>query len=457
MQYPLYKAFCESLSIEPLLEMDEVSRHGSLINQFENEHLTALLFAFVDCVADEENEINVVDQPALDSFIQKIDSSLGQQLDEILHHPEFQSIEATWRELLFFIHRIDSCKNVQVEILNISESALKKDFDLSSDITKSGLYQQIAVNDSSEKEPITAIISGYEFTSSLDDVALLKNISKIASAFRCPFISSVGAEFFGKETFEDVLKIHELSHYMRRGDFDCWNEFRASEESHYVGLTCPKFLLRTPYRLTHAERFISYNEDVYNNHHQYLWGSSSFIFAINLAKTYQSDFSKRVDRLSFQHNCFDDGACSEMHEIANLGFIPISCRRNCDVTFFFLKNSAHDPKRCKDSQIADNLRIKSLLSYVFIRSRIAHYLKILQCEIIRINVNRDMLEAGLNCWLKNLIEKFCYSDSSHSLKGSKIEVQSFDKSAGFCQIILHLSSDLHYEGEVISLSPEIHL
>ena len=239
---------------------------------------------------------------------------------------------------------------------------------------------------------------------------------------------------------------------MNRDEFDCWNEFRKSEEARYVGLTCPKFLLRMPYSRTHSESFFPYNEDVYNNHQQYLWGSSSFIFAANLAqtykirisssKTYQAHFINKINRLSFQHHYFGDSIFPEAHEIVNLGFIPISCNKNGGVNFCLSEYSTHNPKVCKDSQTVDDLRIKTRLSYIFISSRIAHYLKILQREIISINVNRDGLEAELNSWLSALKEKFSHPNSSHSLKGCRIEVQSFDKSTGFFRILFWLGNSL---------------
>jgi type VI secretion system protein ImpC len=45
-------------------------------------------------------------------------------------------------------------------------------------------------------EPIAAVISAYEFDASAQDVALMRNISKVSAAAHMPFIGSAGPASF---------------------------------------------------------------------------------------------------------------------------------------------------------------------------------------------------------------------------------------------------------------------
>ena len=51
------------------------------------------------------------------------------------------------------------------------------------------------------------MISAYEFDASPQDVALLRNISRVSAAAHMPFIGAVGPAFFLKETMEEVAAI----------------------------------------------------------------------------------------------------------------------------------------------------------------------------------------------------------------------------------------------------------
>ncbi|MCZ7837236.1 type VI secretion system contractile sheath domain-containing protein, partial [Atlantibacter hermannii] len=69
---------------------------------------------------------------------------------------------------------------------------------------QTGLYWHTYVSEYDQPggEPIGAIISAYEFDASAQDVALMRNISKVSAAAHMPFIGSAGPKFFLKDTME---------------------------------------------------------------------------------------------------------------------------------------------------------------------------------------------------------------------------------------------------------------
>ncbi|MBT8674956.1 type VI secretion system contractile sheath large subunit, partial [Yersinia pestis] len=153
-----------------------------------------------------------------------------------------------------------------------------------------GLYAQTYIQeyDTPGGEPIAAAISNYEFDRSPQDIALLRNISKVAAAAHMPFIGSVGPEFFGKENMEDVAAIKDIANYFDRAEYIKWKAFRDSDDSRYIGLTMPRVLGRLPYGPdTVPVRSFNYVEQVKGpDHDRYLWTNASFAFAANMVKSF---------------------------------------------------------------------------------------------------------------------------------------------------------------------------
>jgi type VI secretion system protein ImpC len=71
-------------------------------------------------------------------------------------------------------------------------------------------------------EPIAAVISAYEFDASAQDVALMRNISKVSAAAHMPFIGSAGPAFFMKSSMEEVAAIKDIGNYFDRAEYIKW-------------------------------------------------------------------------------------------------------------------------------------------------------------------------------------------------------------------------------------------
>ena len=69
-------------------------------------------------------------------------------------------------------------------------------------------------------DPYAALIGDFEFSSSPDDISLLKKMSNVAAAGFCPFISAASSQMFGLDSFEqlsnprDLEKIFDSSEYI---------------------------------------------------------------------------------------------------------------------------------------------------------------------------------------------------------------------------------------------------
>jgi type VI secretion system protein ImpC len=186
-----------------------------------NERMSAALSVFIDSVLDSTQTVEKIDKVMLDHHIAELDRKLSLQLDEIMHHPNFQKMESSWRSLKFLVDRTDFKKNIKIDIIDASKDEVATDFEDSPEIIQSGLYKHVYTSeyDTPGGEPYSALISNFDFDSGPTDINLLQNVSKVSAACHCPFLGSVSPKFFGKQTIQDLTKIEDLHNYMEKSEF----------------------------------------------------------------------------------------------------------------------------------------------------------------------------------------------------------------------------------------------
>ncbi len=446
-----------------------------------NERIGAALAFFVSSVIESGTTVDKIDKVLLDSQIAEIDRKISAQLDEIMHNPKFQELESTWRGLKFLVDRTNFKKNVKIDILDVSKDELAEDFEDAPETIQSGLYKHVYTDeyDTPGGEPYAAMVSNFSFGSNAAEIGLLQEISKVAAACHCPFIGSATPKFFGKENIHDLPKIEDLHNYMERSEFLKWNGFRQTEDSRYVGLTLPRFLLRLPYGSdTQPVKEFNYEEGVKGDEHdKYLWGNASFAFAANMVRSFVEngwsvqirgpESGGKVEDLPI--HLYDVGKGSQMKipteilipetrefEFAQEGFIPLSFYKNRNYACFFSANSSQKPQEYDDPTITANMRINSRLPYIFLVSRIAHYLKVIQRENIGSTKSKKVLEDELNDWIKKLVTEMNDPGpdliATHPLKAAEVSVNEVEDNPGFFSVGMSVMPHFQIEGIDINLS-----
>ncbi|MGX5797277.1 type VI secretion system contractile sheath domain-containing protein, partial [Pseudomonas sp. E2-15] len=99
--------------------------------------------AFIEELLKPHNSAEPVKKRLVDRMIAEIDTKLSQQMDEILHHPDFQALESAWKGLQLLVDRTNFRENIKIELLNVSRQDLLDDFEDSPEITQSGLYKHV--------------------------------------------------------------------------------------------------------------------------------------------------------------------------------------------------------------------------------------------------------------------------------------------------------------------------
>lgn len=440
--------------------------------------------AFLTELLTPQHANEKIDRALCDQLIAEIDGKIGQQLNEILHHPEFQKLESAWRGLKFAVDRIDFRENVRCEVLNCSKEDLANDFDDAPELMKSGLYRigYTAEYGQFGGKPYGAIIANYEMSPGPQDIALLQRCAAVAAMSHAPFFASAGPAFFGEKDFSRLPHLKDMKALFEGPQYAKWHSFRESEDSRYVGLVMPKFLLRLPYGAeTNPVRAIQYEEDVIGKHDHYLWGNSTFAMATRIADSFAKyrwapniigpQSGGQVEDLplhqyeamgEIQTKIPTEVMISERreYELSEEGFIALTFRKDSDNACFFSANSCQKPKyfgQSPEGRAAElNYRLGTQLPYIFLVTRLAHYIKVLQREQIGSWKEKDDLQRELNQWIGQYAIDMDQVEqevrSRRPFRAAEIEVADVEGNPGWYKVGIKVRPHFKYMGADFTLS-----
>ena len=440
--------------------------------------------AFIEELLKPQNDKQPVKKALADRMIAEIDAKLSQQMDEILHHANFQALESAWRGLKLLVDRTDFRENTHIELINASKQDLLEDFEDSPDIVQSGLYKHVYTAEYGQfgGKPVGALISNYYFGPSAPDIKTLQYVASVASMSHAPFIAAAGPQFFGLESFNGLPDLKDLKDHFEGPQFAKWQSFRERDDARYVGLTLPRFLLRTPYDpLENPVKSFVYKENVSSSHEDYLWGNTAFTFATRLTDSFAKyrwcpnivgpQNGGAVEDLPLHH--FESMGEIETkiptevlvsdrreYELADEGFIALTMRKGSDNAAFFSANSTQKARFFGNSEEGKNaelnFRLGTQLPYLFIVNRLAHYLKVLQREQIGAWKERTDLELELNKWIRQYVADQDNPNPEvrgrRPLRAAQVNVAEVPGEPGWYRVSLNVRPHFKYMGADFTLS-----
>ncbi len=410
--------------LETIVEQSRVA-----VNDSEKTHAKGLIAELVDQVLSGTVTVSSDLVASLDARVAELDQLISAQLNAVMHCPEFQTLEASWRGLKYLVRESETSPMLKIKVLNTSRKDLIKDFKAAPDFDQSALFKKVY-----EEEygtfgggPYAALIGDYSFGRHPEDFYLLEQVSHVAAAAHAPFISAASPTLFGLETFTDIGRPRDLSKVFDTVEYAKWKSFRESEDSRYVGLVLPNVLGRLPYgRDTVPVEEFNFEEDCDgSNHDKYLWTNASYAFATRLTEAFASygwlaairgvENGGLVNNLPTHTFQTDDGeialkcptevAITDRNEkvLSDLGFISLVHCKNTDYAAFFSGQSAQRPRLYNTDAANANARLSSQLPYIFAVSRIAHYMKAIMRDKIGSFASRQGVQDYLNTWLSQYV------------------------------------------------------
>jgi len=421
-------------STQTLTLLEKIIKEGQIVHD-ESQKIYAqdMIAEFASQVLDKALAVSQGQDPdtraLINDRISQIDQLISAQLNEILHDEGFQKLEASWRGLHMLVSNTETSTRLKLRLLNVSQNELSKDLTRAVDFDQTVLFKKIY-----EEEygtfggyPFSVLVGDYFFGRHPQDIALLRKISEVAAAAHAPFIAAASPLLFDMKQFNDLAVPKDLAKVFESLELGPWRDFRASEDSRYVSLVLPRFLLRLPYgKDTLPVEGMDFTEQVgAPDGKQYLWGNAAWALAQRITDAYakygwgaairgaesggaltnlpQHTFKTASGDLTLK--CPTEVAITDRREkeLNDLGFISLCHKKNTGTAVFFGGQTTNKPRTYNTNEANANARISSMLPYVLASSRFAHYLKVIMRDKVGSFMTRDNVQTYLNNWIADYV------------------------------------------------------
>ena len=422
----------------------------------------------------------------IDAMLSKLDQKLTEQLNEVIHHEEFQKLESSWRGLAYTINNSETDASLRVKVMNVSKKELQQMMRRypGAKWDKSPLNKIVyeAEFGTLGGKPFGTLIGDYYFDHSTADVALLRDLGKVAAAAHAPFISSAAPELLGMDSWNELSVPPDLSEIFDTPDYAAWNGLRDSENSRYVALTLPRVLSREPYGQGSNSVVEEFNFEEETDGHdgtKYGWMNAAHAMAVNINRAHKEHgwtvqirgVQSGGEVLNLPTHNFDTGDGSRdlkcptevsitdrrEGELSKAGLIGLIHRKHTDKAAFIGAQSLYRPRKYVDDQATASDNMSARLPYIFAVSRFSHYLKCMVRDKIGQSPDRLQLQTQLQSWINKYVSGNPESASEREkakkpLAGAKVEVVEDEENPGYYMGKFYLKPHFQLEGMDVGMS-----
>ena len=419
----------------------------------------------------------------IQAIIAAIDAKLTEQVNEIIHHEQFRSLEGSWRGLHYLVNNTETDENLKIRVLNISKKDVAKTIKKFKGTAwdQSPLFKQIYETEYGTigGEPFGALIGDFYFDHSPPDVEILTGMSQIAAAAHAPFFAAAAPKLMNMESWRELSDPRDLTKIFQTPDYAPWRSLRESEDARYLGLTMPRYLSRIPYgSKTNPVEDFAFEEDTEGaDHNKYVWSNAAYAMGVNINRAFKLygwcarirgvESGGLVEGLPCHTFPTDDGGVDmkcpteiaitdrREAELSKNGLLPLLHRKGTDSAVFLGGQSLQKPQEYDDPDATANANLAARLPYLFSTCRFAHYLK---C-IVRDKVGSFKERADMERWLNEWITQYVEADPGASEEGkakrplaaAEVVVEEVEGNPGYYTSKFFLRPHYQLEGLTVSL------
>ncbi len=462
--------------------LDQIVEQGKVgTDAATRERGKSLVKEFINQVLEGQVTISKDTEAMINARVAQIDHLVSIQLNEILHHPQFQKLEGSWRGLKYLLSQSETSPMLKIRVMNVSKKDLLRDLQRASEFDQSQLFRKIYEEEFGVfgGDPFAAIVGDYEFGKHPEDLELLEKVSNVAAAAHAPFLTAAAPQLMNMESFtqldqpRDIAKIFDTTEYAK------WKGFRQSDDSRYVGLCVPRVLMRLPYgRDTAPVDAFNYEEGVDGtDHSKYLWGNAAYAMGARLTNAFAlygwcaairgveggglveglPAHTFRTDDGDVALKCPTEIAITDRREkeLADQGLIPLVHCKGTDKAAFFSVQSTNKPKLYDSDAANANSRLSAQLPYIMATCRFAHYLKAMMRDKIGSFTTREEIQKFLNRWISQYITTDDSATQSvkakYPLRDARVDVEEVKGKPGVYRAVCFLRPHFQLDELTVSL------
>jgi type VI secretion system protein ImpC len=421
---------------------------------------------------------------SIGAMIAEIDHRLSAQINQILHHADFQKLESAWRGLHHLVNNTETDEMLKIRVMNVSKTDLHKTLKRYKGTAwdQSPIFKRIYEEEYGQLggHPYGCLVGDYTFDHSPPDVELLGEIAKISAAAHAPFITAPAPSLLQMDSWQELANPRDLTKIFTTPQYAGWRSLRESDDARYIGMAMPRFLARQPYgaRTNPVDDF-DFEEDTDGaDHGKYAWASAAYAMATNINRSFKLygwcsrirgvESGGAVEGLPTHTFPSDDGgvdmkcpteiAISDRREaeLAKNGLMPLVHRKNSDFAAFIGAQSLQKPAEYDDPDATANANLAARLPYLFATCRFAHYLKCMVRDKVGAFKERHEMERWLNDWIMNYVDGDPANSSEHTkaekpLAAAQVVVEEIPGNPGDYTSKFFLRPHYQLEGLTVSL------
>jgi len=420
----------------------------------------------------------------IETVIAAIDRKLSGQVNQIIHHPDFQSLESAWRGLHYLVNNTETDEMLKIRVFNISKKELQRSLRKYKGTAwdQSPVFKKVYEEEYGQfgGEPYGCLVGDYYFDHSPTDTEMLGEMAQIAASAHAPFLAAAAPSLMQMQSWQELANPRDLTKIFQTPEYAAWRSLRESEDSRYVGLAMPRMLARLPYGAkTDPVAEFEFEEEVEGGDHQrYVWANAAYAMAVNVTRSFKLygwcsrirgvGSGGAVEGLPAHSFPTDDGgidmkcpteiAISDRREaeLAKSGFMPLIHRKNSDMAAFIGAQSLNRPPEYEDADATANASLAARLPYLFATCRFAHYLKCIVRDRVGSFADRDGMQRWLGDWVNRYVEPnpAMASEEEKSRKplaAAEVVVDEDPANPGYYSAKVFLKPHYQLEGLTVSL------
>ena len=413
-----------------------------------------------------------------------LDRKLTEQMNLILHHPDFQQLESAWRGLNYMVMNTSTGSQLKIRVMNMSKEECRKMFRQYKDAAwdQSPLFKKVYESEFGQLggQPYGAFVCDYYFDHTAPNLEVMKGLARIGAAAHAPFIAASAPSLFGMESWTELSNPRDLGKLFDAQEYMAWRSFRASEDSRYLALTMPRFLGRQTYGAnTDPVEEFAFEEDTSGLHDKHLWLNAAYAMGTRITDAFANygwctrirgvESGGTVEELPTATFPTDDGgidmkcpteiAISDRREaeLSAAGMLALIHRKNTDQATFIGGQTLHKPKAYENADATANANLSARLPYIFASCRFAHYLKCMVRDWVGGTREAPQLQRDLQNWVLQYVDGSPDTSSEETkarlpLKDAQVQVVPDEENPGYYQGKFMFVPHYQLEGMDIALS-----
>jgi len=425
----------------------------------------------------------------LNRLIADIDSLANAQINVLLHHPDFQALEATWRGVRYLVDSIDPDLegDARIRIWNCSRRELARDMERAVEFDQSQVFQKVYSEEfgTAGGTPYGLLIADYQFSNHPEDVELLGKLAQVGAASFAPCVAGAGPGLFEMDSFASLDRITSLDATFDRASYVKWRALRDSDDARFLSLVMPRILMRPPYPDTslRADGFVFREQLTPDPQRNYVWGNAAFALGDVAIRAYQSMgwlaairgvqpgrtaggvaqppgvHWFETDSPGVAPRCCTEVVVTEHQDrmLSDAGIMPLCDLPGTGHAAFYSTRSVQQPRKYDTAEATQNAKMSSMFQYMLCVSQFARYLKVIGRDFIGAFTGVEELQKYLSDWLVKYVslddDAPPTTKARYPLRQGRVQMRPHPGRPGAYLCSMHLQP--HYELDDMSASVQL--